>query len=210
MKSTSEKFWNKTARKYAKDPIKDMAGYEKTLADTKKYLGADKCVLEFGCGTGMTALKLATYTKEYTATDISTEMITIANERKAAEKADNLHFVKGTLDDASLKKGAYDVILGYNIIHLLDDTNAALKRIHALLKPGGVFISKTPCLREKSWFWPIAAPIVAAVLGVGTIKSFTVAQLEEIIISQGFHIIDRHLYSSTMSRPFWVAKKSSI
>ncbi|MBZ0166493.1 MAG: class I SAM-dependent methyltransferase, partial [Candidatus Omnitrophica bacterium] len=156
----SEKFWNKTARKYAKGPIKDMAGYEKTLEDTRKYLGSDKTVLEFGCGTGTTALKLASSTKDYTATDLSSEMIAIANEKKREQNATNVSFVQATLEDDVLKEGSYDVILGYNIVHLLPDPAAALKRIQSLLKPGGVFISKTACLRE-SWFWPLIVPIVA-------------------------------------------------
>jgi len=52
----SEKFWNKCARKYSKEKIKDEEGYRKTLEDTQKYLGQEKIVLEIGCGTGTTAL----------------------------------------------------------------------------------------------------------------------------------------------------------
>lgn len=53
------RFWDRIARKYASDPIKDTAGYERTLARTRELLTHTDTVLEIGCGTGTTALKLA-------------------------------------------------------------------------------------------------------------------------------------------------------
>ncbi len=202
----SEKFWNKTARKYAKDPIKDMEGYEKTLEDTKKYLGAEKTVLEFGCGTGTTALILAPFVRKYTATDISSEMITIGNEKKAEQKVANVEFVQATLDDELLKAGSYDVILGFNIIHLLPDPADALKRIQSLLKPEGVFVSKTACLREN-WIWPMIVPVVAKVVGVGKVHLFSRPELKQMITDAGFEIIHQQEYTKSLPRSFIVAKK---
>ena len=47
------------APKYAKSPIKDVPAYEYTLGRTRSYLKPTDAVLELGCGTGGTALKLA-------------------------------------------------------------------------------------------------------------------------------------------------------
>lgn len=203
----SEKFWNKNARKYAKGAIKDMEGYERTLADTRRYLNPDQTVLEFGCGTGTTALKLAPAVKSYTGTDISSEMMAIANEKKAAEGVGNVTFVQATLEDNTLKENSYDVILGYNIVHLLPDPAAALQRIRALLKPDGLFISKTACLRE-SRILPLIVPAVAKILGVGKVHLLSVAELEHMITAAGFDIIDRHTYTKSLPREFVVGKKS--
>ena len=74
---TSEGFWNKTAEKYAATPIKDMASYEETLTRTRGYLGPEDNVLELGCGTGTTALKLAPSVAHLTGSDISEGMIAI-------------------------------------------------------------------------------------------------------------------------------------
>ena len=51
-----KRFWNFIAKKYSKDKIVNMKGYEHTLKETKKYLSKEKKVLELGCGTASTAV----------------------------------------------------------------------------------------------------------------------------------------------------------
>ena len=55
------RFWDRIARKYAADPIKDMDGYARTVDRTRHHLRSTDTVLELGCGTGTTALKLAAH-----------------------------------------------------------------------------------------------------------------------------------------------------
>ena len=52
----SVKFWDKIADKYSKQPIVDEASYQKKLQITQEYFKPDMEVLEFGCGTGSTAI----------------------------------------------------------------------------------------------------------------------------------------------------------
>jgi 2-polyprenyl-3-methyl-5-hydroxy-6-metoxy-1,4-benzoquinol methylase len=203
----SEKFWDKIARKYSKEKIKDEEGYEKTLDDTRKYLTKEACVLEVGCGTGTTALKFSGSVNAMTATDISANMIAIAEERAQEQKVQNVKFEQSTLFDEKLVKGSFDVILAFNFVHLLEDTPGVMKRINELLKPGGIFISKTACLSEKSWFWPAFACVVGKVMRVGAIQCFTVEQYKDFITSEGFEIVDTHLYFPKPPRLFAVARK---
>ena len=84
--TTDAQFWNKIARRYAANPVKDMSSYEQTLERAGSYLHADDSVLELGCGTATTALILAPQVTQYTATDIADEMIAIGRE-KAADAA---------------------------------------------------------------------------------------------------------------------------
>jgi cyclopropane fatty-acyl-phospholipid synthase-like methyltransferase len=74
------RFWDRTAVKYAADPIADMAGYEATLRRVQGPLSADQDVLEIGFGTGSTALRLAPNTGRLLATDVSAGMIAIARQ----------------------------------------------------------------------------------------------------------------------------------
>jgi len=204
----SEKFWDKTAKKYSKSNIKDKEGYNKTLDDTRKFLKREAAVLEIGCGTGTTALKLAGSVNEMTATDISSNMIAIAKEKAEEQKVQNVNFAQSTLFDEKLKMESFDVILAYNLIHLLEDTDQVMKRINELLKPGGVFISKTSCLSEKSRLWPILALVMGKVLRIPHIKCFTIAALEEAMTHQGFEIIETHVYFPKPPRLFAVARKN--
>jgi predicted TPR repeat methyltransferase len=74
------RFWDRTARRYAADPIEDQDGYVPTVDRTRHYLLGTDTVLELGCGTGTTALQLAAHVSRIVATDLSSEMIAIARE----------------------------------------------------------------------------------------------------------------------------------
>jgi len=202
-----EKFWDKCARKYSKSAVKDKEGYQRTLEDTRKFLRKDAAVLEIGCGTGTTALHLAGSVNAMTATDISSNMIAIAKEKAEDQKVGNVNFMQSTIFDEKLVKGSFDVIIAFNLIHLLEDAQSAVKRISELLRPGGLFISKTSCLSEKSRIWPILASIAAKVLGIPYIKCFTIAELKDFMANEGFEIIDTHIYFPKPPRLFAVAKK---
>ena len=141
---SDRKFWNKIARKYAKDPIADMAAYEYTLERTASYLSPHQRVLEIGCGTGTTALRLAPHVAQYTGTDVSDEMIAIAREKNAAEAVAHLSFEQFDVDTDHTTQ-TYDVILGFNVLHLLRGSDYGISTLDQMLQPGGLLITKTIC-----------------------------------------------------------------
>ncbi|AMQ87733.1 hypothetical protein ASQ50_03030 [Marinobacter sp. LQ44] len=53
----SKKFWDNCVEKYIKSPVKDEATYQQKLAITQAFLKSDWKVLEFGCGSGATAIR---------------------------------------------------------------------------------------------------------------------------------------------------------
>ena len=67
----SAKFWDKIADQYSKESIADEAAYQKKLQVTQEYLKPHMEVLEFGCGTGSTAIIHAPYVKHIRAIDYS-------------------------------------------------------------------------------------------------------------------------------------------
>ena len=74
----SPRFWDKIAVKYSRRPIADEASYQKKLEKSQAYFRPDTEVLEFGCGTGGTAIIHASHVKHIRAIDISPRMIEIA------------------------------------------------------------------------------------------------------------------------------------
>ena len=84
----STRFWDKAARKYASSPIADLPGYERTLQRVRHWLQPSDRVLELGCGTATTALRLAPATAHYTATDLSAAMMDIARQKLEAAPPD--------------------------------------------------------------------------------------------------------------------------
>ncbi len=63
----------------------------------------------------------------------------------------NVTFREGTLTDDSLAESSFDVVLAFNILHGLPDAAAYWARIHRLLKPDGLFLSVTDCLKEAGF-----------------------------------------------------------
>jgi ubiquinone/menaquinone biosynthesis C-methylase UbiE len=207
--SKNARFWDRMARKYAADPIADMAGYERTLDVARGYLKATDQVYEFGCGTGTTALKLAPSVAHLTATDISAEMIAIAREKAALEGCANAVFEVGAPETASCPDGSVDVAMGFNILHLIEARGATYRAIHRLLKPGGLFISKTGCLKEMNSALRLILPPMQLIGRAPYVAFFSAAELEREVVNAGFEIAERarHGTRGKDARIFLVARK---
>lgn len=149
--SKDSKFWDRFAHKYSLSPISNQAVYEKKLALTQKYLKPEMNVLEFGCGTGSTAIIHAPYIKHIKATDFSQNMIAIAKQKAVDKNIQNITFECAEITDFDEQKEQFDVILGLNILHLLEDKEKTLRKVFSLLKPGGFFVSSTACVQDHSF-----------------------------------------------------------
>jgi ubiquinone/menaquinone biosynthesis C-methylase UbiE len=206
--AADRRFWDRIARKYAKDPISDQAGYERSLEHTRRYLKTSDSAFEFGCGTGTTALQLAPTVATYIGTDLSSEMIAIAREKAAAACA-NITFEVATVDAAPWPDASFDVALGFNILHLIADREPVYKGVARLLKSGGLFITKTPCLKEMNVAIRLAVPLMQAVGQAPYVAFFSAAELEQEIAASGFEIVERARHASKGKdvRPFLVARK---
>ena len=208
------RFWDRIAVKYAADPIADMAGYEATLRRVQGLLSADQDVLEIGCGTGSTALRLAPFTRRLIATDVSAGMIAIAREKLAAEPVPQLSFDVADTDiaaDASVAgQGEYDVVLAFNLLHLVADLDRALELAMRALRPGGLLISKTACISELNPLIPtLALPLMRAIGKAPHALCFDADTLRSAITRQGMDIVsvERHGTRGKDFRVFIVARK---
>lgn len=203
------RFWDRLARKYAADPIADEAGYERSVEATRRHLKPSDQVFEFGCGTGTTALKLAPSVTHMLATDVSSEMIAIAREKAAAQGCANVAFGVATLDVPQRAEASFDAVLGFNVLHLIRDRGAALRAVHRLLKPRGVFVSKTPCLAEANPIFRVAVPVMQAIGKAPFVSFFSAAELERDLVDAGFEVIERARHGSKPKdvRLFLAARK---
>lgn len=201
-------FWNKTAAKYARDPIADIAGYEKTLDRTRDFLKASDTVFEIGCGTGTTALKLAPGVGQLIATDVSEEMIAIARRKAETEGCENISFSVGDAASPTNSDQTYDAVLAFNLLHLANRAET-IPQMYRLLKPGGYFISKTPCLSEMNILIRYAVPIAKALGKAPSVYFFTAPQLQADIAAAGFTIVasERHGTKGKDARIFIAAQK---
>lgn len=185
------KIWDRMAEKYSKQPISNQKAYEIKLDLTREYFTPDSNVLEFGCGTGSTAILHAPYVKHIDATDVSSEMIRIARDKLAPNNVSNVTFTVADMDSFQPRPGSYDAALGLNILHLLDNRMAAMGRVYEALKPGGHFVSSTMCLREKLMF-RLMDPLFPLMHAIGQwprVHRFNASRLQRDIESTGFKTV---------------------
>mmetsp|Transcript_15328 Transcript_15328/g.31157 ORF Transcript_15328/g.31157 Transcript_15328/m.31157 type:complete len:273 (+) Transcript_15328:48-866(+) len=212
----SAKLWNRFAQSYAKSPIADQVSYETKLAMTRKYLTTSTTrVLEFGCGTGGTALLHAPYVKQYDAIDISSRMIDTARAKQTSSTTDTshvhfrvqgLHSLPVPTKDSSL---LYNVVLGLSILHLMPHRVQAIRKVHQLLKPGGMFISSTPCIGDMpgvSLLVKFLGPPLAWLGVIPHVHVFTKATLRRDLEQNGF-AIQEEFHPGQGKGVFLIAKK---
>jgi len=204
-------FWDRIAPKYATDTIQDMAGYERTLDQTRQWLSGSDTVLELGCGTGTTALRLAPQVHHLLATDFSSGMIAIARGKAATQRCTNAQFMTATPQIPAGPEAGFDQVLAFNLLHLVRDRAALLRQVQQALKPGGLFISKTPCLTEMNPLIRLAVPVAQWLGKAPYVAFFDAVALEDEMVSAGFTILERGRHGSGRkdARMFLVARKGA-
>ncbi|MBD1548695.1 class I SAM-dependent methyltransferase [Roseibium aggregatum] len=204
-------FWDKVATRYARSPVRNEAAYAETLARTRAYLKPSDRVLEIGCGTGTTALKLAGSVESLLATDVSGKMIGIATAKLADGAAGNVSFRQAEIGADTFDGGSFDAVLAFNLLHLIGDTAGAVRSVRDQLKPGGLFISKTVCLSEAG---PLLRPLFRLLIPVMRffgkapfVRFLKISELETLIGVEGFEIVETGNYPAKPPSRFIVARK---
>lgn len=201
------KFWDKWADRYSKQPIEDEESYQKKLAITQEYLNPQKTrVLEFGCGTGGTALIHAPYAKSIHAIDVSSNMIQIAQDKCEKANVKNVQFEQKGIDGLNEPDESYDIVMGMSILHLLPNADQVIHKVHKLLKPNGVFVSSTVAIGDFASFFKYVGPFFAYFGLLPKLNVFTAQDLKARITNAGFKI-EREFQPASNKAIFLVARK---
>ena len=186
--STHSTFWNGIAARYARQPVADEAAYQHKLEVTRKLLAPDMRVLEFGCGTGSTALAHASHAAHIHALDSSSGMIEIARNKASEAGVENVSFECAAIEDLALGPGSVDAVLGMSILHLLDKPWVTVARVHELLTSGGLFFSSTACIGDMGRGFRVMAVVMRYLPVLPTIKVFTTSELIDALTDAGFEL----------------------
>lgn len=205
---TSPGFWDKIAVKYSKRPIADEESYEKKLEKSQSYFRPDMELLEFGCGTGGTAIVHAPFVARIRAIDASAGMIEIARKKAEAANVANVEFEVRSIEDLELPEQSLDAVLGLNILHLVTDIDTVLDKVFRLLKPGGVFISSTVCVGDMPGIIRYVIPVMQFFGRAPFVAYFDRDELLDSIRAHGFEI-DYEWRPGRRKAVFVVAKKGA-
>lgn len=210
--SKSIEFWDTAANNYDKTEQRFEYIHSKSRDNTKKYLKDSDVVLDYGCGTGTTACELVKQVQQIHGIDISSKMIEIAKQKAVAVNAENISFSQTDIFDKSYDDDCFDVILAFNMLHTVPNPEEVTQRIYQLLKPEGLFISITPCLREKmSLSVNLQIQLVRLLCKIGVIpiaiRRLKSSEVEDLITNANFQIIETESIFQGATSYFVVAKK---
>lgn len=177
----------------------------KIIEKTKKLINSSNTVLDFGCGSGTAAIAIANSVKKNIGIDISSKMIELAEGKAEENKVRNIDFEQATIFDEKFKTESFEVILCFYLLHLLKDTPRVMQRINDLLKPGGLIISATPCIKG-TYFSYLLSPFSKFGL-IPPIKTFNVYELEKLMTDEDFDIVRVECLHKSGQQYFVVAKK---
>ena len=174
-------FWDGRAAKYDEDIRTHDSLYTRTITGTTSLLTTSDIVLDLGCGSGEIGLHIARHVQRVHGIDVSTKMIELANQKAHDRSINNVEFSHADAFDPVLTGRSFSAITAFNVFHLADDIHGVLARLHAVLEPGGLLVSQTPCLGERNG-------LVRALLWVAQwagfappIRSMTCAELESLV-----------------------------
>jgi ubiquinone/menaquinone biosynthesis C-methylase UbiE len=99
-------------------------------------LAKDLAVLEIGCGLGTDGAQFAKAGAHYTGIDLTDAAVNLARRRF---EIFNLHgsFCVGDAERLDFPDNSFDLIYSHGVLHHTPDTQAAVREIHRVLRPGG-------------------------------------------------------------------------
>jgi len=94
-------------------------------------------VLDYGCGTGLIALRLQPYVRSVCGADSSPAMIAVLQDKIATLKPGNVSTQLVDFEHGAHASGQYDLIVSSMVTHHIPDTAALLREWKRLLRPDG-------------------------------------------------------------------------
>lgn len=134
-------------------------------------------------------------------------MIEIARGKAEAGNLKNVTFKQSDIGEFSVPDQTFDAVLGLSILHLVENKEEVISKVHKMLKPGGIFVTSTACLGDTMKFFKVVAPIGRFLGLMPLVKVFTTKELENSLTNAGFEI-DHQWRPDKSIAVFIVAKKA--
>lgn len=205
---SASRFWDRVSRNGSQSVgALGKTGW-KTVESSLAWLPRDANVLDFGCGAGMISIELASRVGKIVGIDTSAGMVEQARLNVQRRNVQNAGFLQAELSDGQFQDASFDALLAFNVLHYIEDLPPLFERIQQLLKPGGVFISSTACVRQRRSLMRMLVSIAKKIRLVPQMHFFTSSGLENRLAESGFQIIHTQDLSAMPDR-FIVARKRS-
>lgn len=102
-----------------------------------------KDILEYGCGTGPNAIRVAPLARSFVGIDISPVAVAQANRNATGADLGNARFLVMDAEKLQFPDGSFDLVFGSAILHHLD-LRRSFGTIRRVLRPGGCCVFMEP------------------------------------------------------------------
>lgn len=198
-KAGQRRDWNRAAEGWRKwwVPIEAMLAQTGDRLIESVAISPGQRVLDVATGVGEPALTVAKVVGPHgrvIGTDISPDMLEIAQDRAAEAGADNVEFVEMDAEDLQFPEASFDAVLCRFGLMFVPDVEAALRCIRRVLAPGGGFAASVWGPPERVPMNSVTLGAIARVLELpppppGTPGIFALCdrrRLEELVRTAGF------------------------
>ena len=140
-------------------------------------------VLDFGCGTGLLAIKIAPLCRKVVALDSSVEMIKQLEAKVAETNLANVTPLVSTIDRQALVEHSsairnFDLVVASSVCSFLPDFDTTLKYVVEAMSPGAVFVQ---------WDWALDMPDekIRATYAASGLRCLSIENEFEIVSGEG-------------------------
>ena len=185
------KFWDNVSKLFGNtNRTMNSPALQTIRQNANKYFTSTDKILDIGCGPGDITFEIARKTQEVFATDISEGMIDAAKQKAVEHNINNIQFFRTDLLDKNFQTASFDVITAFNMLQYVPAKQHLYEKIHEFLKPQGLFISSTVCLRERKSALRFMMAGLTRLKIVPEILFYKTSELESEIKESGFTIIE--------------------
>lgn len=200
----AENFWSKLS--YNPKKTLDQPSNIEDYGNIMKYLSETDCLLDFGCGNGVTDLRLANYVKKIVGIDTSGGAIETANSNLDYSEITNCSFHQMSLSNDALTE-KYNAVLTMSVLQYIEDIEGTIQRVSEILVKGGYLISTAAYVGERS---SITIKLIQSMSKLGIIPNIysrKVSDIKTFIEIAGLEVIEMTLISKKYSEYLLVARK---
>lgn len=187
-RNKERRFWDRFAKYY--DSFIDKVfrkTYRTIIENIDSDLNIDHKVLEIGTGTGIIPFSIHSKVSSIVATDISPEMVRIANQKLIRLKIKNIDFQLQDSYNLTYPDKSFDIVIASNLLHLLYEPEKPINEIKRVLKDNGIFIAPTLCAGENTKS-KIIATLIGYLSGFKVVNKWSYTDFKSMLTNNGLDI----------------------
>jgi ubiquinone/menaquinone biosynthesis C-methylase UbiE len=136
--STEKRDFDKEAASWDENPARAKLADDIAHAISEQIvLTPEMDIMDFGCGTGLLALRLQPLVHSVTGVDSSKGMLDIFNAKIAKQKLNKVKTVLVDLDKGDVLTGNYDLVVSNMTLHHIKEIEPLFAQFYKVTAPGG-------------------------------------------------------------------------